>query len=279
MANRVFIGVGHGGSDPGAVKYVTEKTANLAIALELKRILEAAGLTVGISRTKDENDPLTEEIKEANAFKPDLAIDVHNNAGGGDGFEVLVQTNGYSTKSRAAAQAIEAQVTAIGQGSRGLKTRLNSAGADYFGFLRQIAAPAIIVEGFFVDNAKDAADFDTATEQKQLAQAYAKGILRYFDMSPAPEISTDTDPEPAAPSAVKPDAAQRFDKTKAGSYKVTAKSGLNLRTGAGVGKAIIKTLPYGSTVRCYGYFTGVWLYVAAPTGEVGFVHSSYVAKV
>ncbi|MGN1027793.1 MAG: N-acetylmuramoyl-L-alanine amidase [Faecousia sp.] len=278
MAKRVFIGVGHGGSDPGAVKYVTEKTANLTIALELKRLLEAAGVTVGISRTKDEDDPITEEIKEANAFKPDLAIDVHNNAGGGDGFEVLVQTNGYSTKSRAAAQAIEAQVKAIGQGSRGLKTRLNSAGTDYFGFLRQVAAPAIIVEGFFVDNAKDAADFDTADEQKKLAQAYAKGILDYFDLPSAPAASTEPDPEPVKPSTVKPEPAQRFDKTKAGSYKVTAKSGLNLRTGAGVGKTIIKVLPYGSTVRCYGYFTGVWLYVAASTGEVGFIHSSYVTR-
>lgn len=179
MAYKVFIGVGHGGSDPGAVGKVKESAANLTIALELKRILEANGIKVGISRTKDENDPLTDEIKEANAFKPDLAIDVHNNAGGGDGFEVYVQTNSYKTKSKAAAQAIEKQVKAIDQKSRGIKTKLNSSGKDYFGWLRQVNAPAVLLEGFFVDS-NDALDFDTAAEQKKLAAAYAQGVLDYF---------------------------------------------------------------------------------------------------
>ena len=180
MAKRVFIGVGHGGSDPGAVKYVKEAWANLVIALELKRLLTDVGYIVGISRTKDENDPLTEEVKEANAFKPDFAIDVHNNAGGGNGFEVLVQTNSYAAKSRAAGLAIEAEVKKLGQGSRGLKTRLNSAGADYYGFLRQVKCPSVIVEGFFVDNAIDSKDFDTEAELKRLAKAYADGIVAYM---------------------------------------------------------------------------------------------------
>ena len=179
MAHKVFIGVGHGGSDPGAVSKVKEAAANLTIALELKRILEANGFNVGISRTKDENDPLTEEIKEANAFKPDLAVEVHNNAGGGDGFEVFVQTNGYKAKSKTAAQAIEKQVVAIGQRSRGIKTKLNSSGKDYFGWLRQVNAPAVLLEGFFVDS-NDALGFDTAAEQKKLAAAYAQGVLDYF---------------------------------------------------------------------------------------------------
>lgn len=180
---KVFIGAGHGGIDPGAVGYVREADANLTIALELKRLLEAAGVTVGISRTVDEDDPLTEEIREANAFAPDLAIDVHNNAGGGDGFEAYVQTNSYAEKSRGAAAAMEKQVKAMGQQSRGIKTRRNSSGTDWYGFNRLVKAPAVIVEGFFVDNAKDTADFDTAAEQKKLARAYYLGILDYFGLS------------------------------------------------------------------------------------------------
>lgn len=183
MSKRVFIGVGHGGSDPGAVSYVREADANLVIALELKKALEAAGLTVGISRTQDENDPLAEEIREANAFKPDLAVEVHNNAGGGNGWECLVQTNGYAAQSRACASAIEAEVKAIGQQSRGLKTRLNSAGKDYFGWLRQVNAPAVLLEGFFVDHKTDAADFDTKAEQEALGRAYARGVLKYLGIT------------------------------------------------------------------------------------------------
>jgi N-acetylmuramoyl-L-alanine amidase len=145
MSYRVFIGVGHGGSDPGASRYVVEKEANLTIALELRKQLEAAGIVVGMSRTKDENDPIGEEIREANAFAPiDIAVEIHNNAGNGDGFEVFVQTNQYAAKSRAAAQAIEAEVKAIGQRSRGIKNKV-------YGWTYSVKAPAVLLEGFFVD--------------------------------------------------------------------------------------------------------------------------------
>lgn len=177
---RVFIGVGHGGKDPGAVGKVREAEANLVIALKLKSELERHGVTVGISRIKDENDPLSEEIKEANAFKPDLAVDVHNNAGKGDGYEALIQTNAFGKQSLALAKAIEKHVIALGQKSRGLKTKKNSAGtADYYGFLRNVKAPAVILEGFFVDS-NDALGFDTYGEQEALGIAYAKGVLDYL---------------------------------------------------------------------------------------------------
>ena len=180
MPKKVFIGVGHGGADPGAVGLVREADANLTIALELKRLLELNGVVVGLSRTKDESDPLAEEIKEANAFQPDFAIDVHNNAGGGDGFEVYVQTGVHAAQSKKAGQLLDRYVKAMHQNSRGVKTKLNDSGKDYFGFLRQVNYPAVIVEGFFVDNKKDAADFDTAAEQKKLAAAYAAAILEHL---------------------------------------------------------------------------------------------------
>src|SRR5699024_7817944 len=100
-------------------------------------------------RTVEEDDPLTEEIKEANAFKPDIAVEVHNNAGGGDGFEVYYQTNGYKAQSMKLAQCIEARVKESGQKSRGLKTKLNESGTDYFGWCRQVQCPAVLCEGFF----------------------------------------------------------------------------------------------------------------------------------
>lgn len=77
MTKRVFIGVGHGGKDPGALKYIKEADANLQMALGLKAELERHGVTVGISRLKDEDDPLIEEIREANSFAPDVAVECH----------------------------------------------------------------------------------------------------------------------------------------------------------------------------------------------------------
>ena len=92
MAKKVFIGVGHGGADNGAVANgLREDNLNLAIALACRDELTRHGVKVGMSRTKDEADPLSDEIKECNAFKPDYAVEIHNNAGGGDG--VVINAN------------------------------------------------------------------------------------------------------------------------------------------------------------------------------------------
>lgn len=173
---KVFLGVGHGGNDPGAVGYVVEKEVNLIMALACRDYLINNGVEVKMSRTKDENDTLTEEINKCNAYNPDLAVDIHNNAGGGDGFEAYY---GIAKVGLPLAQNIETEIKAIGQNSRGLKTKLNSKGnADYYGFIRLIKCPSIIVEGAFVDNKNDVQNIDTVEKQKNFGIAYAKGILK-----------------------------------------------------------------------------------------------------
>lgn len=136
---KVFIGIGHGGKDPGVIANgMRESDVNLDMGLELRRQLDRHGVQTAISRSTDANDPIEEEIAEANGFQPDIAVDVHDNAGGGDGFEVFVQSCGcHKTKLRALAAVIEKEVLRMGQNSRGIKTKLNSAGSDYYGFLRQ----------------------------------------------------------------------------------------------------------------------------------------------
>jgi N-acetylmuramoyl-L-alanine amidase len=148
---KVFLGVGHGGNDPGAVANgAKEKDLNLAIAQACGAELERHGVVVKMSRTKDEDDTLTEEIRECNAFDPDLAVDIHNNAGGGDGAEAYYHYKGGLSKTLA--ERILAEIVKIGQNSRGAKTKVNSAGRDYFGFIRETNPPAVIVECAFVDN-------------------------------------------------------------------------------------------------------------------------------
>lgn len=172
MSKKVFLGVGHGGNDPGASKYLVEKDINLKMALACRDYLVSNGIEVKLSRTVDENDPLTEEIFECNAFKPDLAVDVHNNAGGGDGFEAYYHVGGGL--SAELAKNIEEEVKKIGQNSRGCKTRAGKGGKDYYGFIRETVCPAVIVEGVFVDNQADAAQVDC----NAFGEAYAKGIMK-----------------------------------------------------------------------------------------------------
>lgn len=256
MSNRVFIGVGHGGSDPGSVGYVVEKDVALVVSLATKDELEKFGVIVGISRTQDEDDDLIEEIDECTAFAADLAVEIHFNAGGGDGWECFVQTNGYESQSRALARCIEVQVVAMGQYSRGLKTKQGSQG-DYFGWLRLNKCPAILLEGFFVDTS-DAFDFDSVEEQKALGRAYAYGILDYLDINYSADAYT---------SEIR------------GVYTVTANGGLNLRSGASTEDSIRETMPKGSYATCYGYYNGDWYYVESQAGNTGYCYKEYLERV
>ena len=184
---KVFIGVGHGGSDPGATANgFREKDLNLDIALACKDVLVRHGVLVRMSRTKDENDTLNEEIKECNAYNPDLAVDIHNNAGGGDGAEALCSIGGG--KGKTLAEYILREIVAIGQNSRGVKTKKNSAGRDWYGFIRETACPACIIETAFVDNRKDMEIIDSEAERKTMGVAIAKGILKTLGIALVPSV-------------------------------------------------------------------------------------------
>ncbi len=174
---KVFIGVGHGGGDPGAVDNgVKEKDLNLSIAKACRDELKRHGVEVRMSRTKDEDDPLSEEIRECNAFSPDLAVDIHNNAGGGDGAEAFYHYGGG--KSKTLAENILSEIVKVGQNSRGAKIRKNSKGKDYYGFIRETSCPAVIVECAFVDNAQDLEILATESDRQKVGRAIAKGILK-----------------------------------------------------------------------------------------------------
>ncbi|MBC8568260.1 N-acetylmuramoyl-L-alanine amidase [Mogibacterium sp. NSJ-24] len=173
---KIYLDPGHGGSDPGAVKYLNERDVNLVMALACRDYLQANGVIVKMSRTSNEtNTSINSMAKEANSWEADYVVSIHNNAGGGDGFEVYHTINGG--KGKALAKNIETEVKKIGQNSRGLKTKKGSNG-DYFGMIRLTKAPAVICEGVFVDNATDVEIADTTAEQKAFGYAYARGILK-----------------------------------------------------------------------------------------------------
>lgn len=171
--SKVFLSAGHGGSDPGAVANgLKEKDVNLNILLACKDVLESHGVEVVCSRIKDENDPVSQEVKEANKSGADIAVSFHNNAGGGDGFECFYYPT--SAASKKIAQLCEKQAKAIGQNSRGIKDGSKSY------FVRNTKIPAVLTESFFLDNKKDKTIGDTVAEQKKFGVAYAKAILEYF---------------------------------------------------------------------------------------------------
>ena len=166
---KVFISAGHGGSDPGAVgNGLLEKDCNLYIALAFGEVLEAAGVIVKYSRTKDENDPVTQEVMEANHFQADFAVSFHNNAGGGIGSETYYYP-GDATGLKIA-QAFENCNKAKGVKSRGCKT----TNALYF--IRNTAMTAVLSETAFIDSA-DYKRIDTPEKCRQYGADYARAFM------------------------------------------------------------------------------------------------------
>lgn len=174
---KVFIGAGHGGSDPGAIGIggIQEKDLNLSIALACNDVLIRHGVDTMLSRHKDEDDPYSETFKQCNSFSPDCAVEIHNNAGGGDGVEIYHSKRDSSDD--ALAKNILDEIVAIGQNSRGLKTRELSDGRAYYAWIRNINCPAVLVECAFVDT-KDIEIIDTEAERRKMGEAVAKGILK-----------------------------------------------------------------------------------------------------
>lgn len=189
MSKKVFISAGHGGSDSGAVgNGFKEKDLNLSIALACGNYLKSRGVEVQMSRVKDENDDLNQEARESNAFGPDLAVSIHNNAGGGDGVEAWYSIFGGLGKT--CAENILAEVVKIGQNSRGAKTKKGSGGKDYYGFIRQTKAPAVIVECAFIDNATDIRIINTEPKRVVMGEAIAKGILKTLGIADSAPMTT-----------------------------------------------------------------------------------------
>ena len=111
------------------------------------------------------------------------------------------------------------------------------------------------------------------------------GHIPYVEYSgkteaPAPEKDT-----PSAPASGKEVKATGFDKSLAGTYTVTAASGLNVRNAAGTNNKVLVAIPKGTKVQNYGYYTLVggvkWLYVKFTYNGVtyiGFASASYLKK-
>jgi len=180
--SRVFISVGHGGRDPGAVaNSFRESDLALSVATFCLEELRRHKVVAATSRTSDIDDDVNRQVRLAREFNPTLAIDIHFNAGGGKGFEVFHSINPRKNEINLC-RNIEAEFKEIGQNSRGLKTRVGNNNTDFFGFIRMLEMPSVIVECAFIDNALDLLMFNTKDRQKAMGKAIARGVLETLNI-------------------------------------------------------------------------------------------------
>jgi|GEM_PF-1009778 N-acetylmuramoyl-L-alanine amidase len=194
---KVYIGVGHGGSESGAVfGGLLEKNLNLSVAKQVNLALIRSGVDTRISRSDDQTHSLPQKAKDCNAYGPDLCMDIHFNAGGGDGAEIFRENQGG--KSKEFAEKVLNAIVALGQNSRGVKTRLSADGkSDWFGFIRLTNAPAILIEVAFIDT-NDISFADTEEKRRAIGEAIAKGTCETLGVKYISENKqTAPDPTPS----------------------------------------------------------------------------------
>jgi len=178
---KIGIDPGHGGTDPGAIgpTGLLEKDVNLAISLEVDRILREAELNTFMTRTSDRTMDLVTRSSLLNKMKCDLAISIHCNSAANrsaDYFAVFViQLGGEAEKL--ALKVIDRVTAATGW----------SWGADDDGIreknlhmLRETLMPAILIECGFISNPEQEKQLRDPQFQKKLAQAIAEGVLDYL---------------------------------------------------------------------------------------------------
>ena len=181
---KIYINPGHSDKDPGAVGYETERRLNVAVSLFMNDYLRE-NYICETRITPGSINSLTEICNDANKYGADLFVSNHFNAGGGDGYEVLV----YSQKRVPLGEIFAKQVEAIGQNLRlygaapGVKIRPGLA------VLKNTNMPAVLNEGAFVDNLKDIQDWNDDAELKELGIAYAKAAAEFLGLEKKP---TDT---------------------------------------------------------------------------------------
>ena len=179
----IYIAAGHGGSDPGAVngKYI-EKALTLKTALACQNYLRNYECETVMARTTDKSCTVAHKMEEVEKKRPSLVLEIHYNAGGGEGCEVYYWHTHAPSKSLA--QKVLAEMVKLGQKSRGIKE--SKAGTSYnFGMCRQAATtgiPSILGEYAFVDNAKDQAKINSDAKLRAVGEAYAKAAVSYLGL-------------------------------------------------------------------------------------------------
>jgi N-acetylmuramoyl-L-alanine amidase len=171
---KIVLDPGHGGTDPGAVRgEVEEAQLTLAIALKLKKLLEAQGAKVVLTRADDSDKELNERTDLSNHERPNIFVSIHINASNNskaDGIETYY----YTAQSRVLAKCLFEEMVAT------LGAKANWVHQRSLYVCRLTDAPAVLVEVGYISNKVKREKLTTSQYQDLIAEALEKGIIKYF---------------------------------------------------------------------------------------------------
>lgn len=177
QSRTIVIDAGHGGFDRGGVpgQRISEKDKTLDVAQRLKRILQAEGYRVIMTRDSDVFVPLPTRVAIANSYRGASFISIHFNCAsriGANGIETYY----YRGDSASLAASIHRNVVSGAPSeNRGIRRR-------GFYVLRRTAIPSVLVECGFLTNPTEGRLALTGDYRQKLAEQIARGIRR----QPAP---------------------------------------------------------------------------------------------
>ncbi len=171
---RIVIDPGHGGIDTGGTgsTRLAEKTANLALALDLEAELSGLGAATFLTRSSDLNLGLDERNQIALEQQPTIFISLHHNSIAPD--VDPLRPRGAATFytfafSKPLAEKIYDRLHATGLGGYGVRKA-------HFAVTRQPDYLAVLIEGAFLTHPEDEMSLLDADFRRRMASAIAQGV-------------------------------------------------------------------------------------------------------
>lgn len=171
---KIYLHIGHGGSDSGAVGSVAkEKDITLKIGTLTYYELIKQGYDVIMSRNSDVSNQ--NASKTANSWGAQLVISIHCNSytdQSASGTEVLIYKRGGQAE-KFASILLPYAVKALASKNRGVKEQNVE-------ILRNTNAPAVLLETGFVSNKAEEFKLIDSVYQQKIAEAIAKAVCEYY---------------------------------------------------------------------------------------------------
>lgn len=187
----IVIDPGHGGSNLGGeYEDYTEKEMTLIVANAMKTELEQyEGITVYLTRTGDTDLTLEERCQYAASVNADFMFCLHFNLSKEHtlfGAETWISAFGEGYSKGYAFASIEMELLQeLGLYSRGIKTRLNNEGLDYYGIIRhsrELNFPCVLIEHCHLDQDNDKPFYDHKEKLEAFGRLDAEAVARYFGL-------------------------------------------------------------------------------------------------
>jgi N-acetylmuramoyl-L-alanine amidase len=180
---RIFIDLGHGGKDFGAMgNDLHEKDVVLDIGMRIKKGLsDYKDAQILLSREKDAFLTLEERTDKANAWRADVLLSIHNNSftdKNAKGFESFIYSGNVSSGTIAFQNVLHAEIMReIGAEveERG-KRRAN------FHMLRESNMKAVLTENLFLSNPSDAKLLKSSNFRQKIANGHILGVAKFLGL-------------------------------------------------------------------------------------------------